>query len=345
MRFVAIADLHAHDWQDCSELLSTGRNSRLNDLLDSLNYVKEYCRRKKIKNVFVLGDVFHARGVIKVNVFSEVYAFFSQWSREADLSFLVGNHDWNFDLKSHSLEAFARFGKVVARPQAMVWENIYGSSYCNDQAVLKDLIKKVRKDKYDVVLMHQGIGGVPAGNGYYIGELISKTELPKDKIVLSGHYHEHRRIQKNAWYVGSLLQLNWGDVGVKKYFLDVDTIRGTVTPVLSKGPSFVELEVAKSFVSDSVGPLVRGNFVRVKLASDKSSHAESIRDQLVRLKARFVTVATESSEDSSYVPLKTNEMDKLVAGYVRRSETKLNKKSLVRIGKEVVAAASEERKL
>jgi DNA repair exonuclease SbcCD nuclease subunit len=92
--FGIVSDLHYHDWQNYAKVDSSGKNSRLEDIKNCMSQVLSGTHEAGAKDLWVLGDVFHKRGMVDTISLS----YFSDFVAEArhfgiHLHVLVGNHD------------------------------------------------------------------------------------------------------------------------------------------------------------------------------------------------------------------------------------------------------------
>ena len=64
--FLLVADTHFHERSEFARQVD-GRNSRLQECVDSLKYVAEVATEKGLVTI-ILGDVFHVKGHVHTNV-------------------------------------------------------------------------------------------------------------------------------------------------------------------------------------------------------------------------------------------------------------------------------------
>ena len=83
--------------------------------------------------------------------------------------------------------------------------------------------------KYSVLVLHAGIVG---SDTYKMDEFNEQT-VPVGNIagdwdyVALGHYHEHKKVGKRAYYSGSTERLSFSEAGQKKGLVEVDLATGT----------------------------------------------------------------------------------------------------------------------
>ena len=254
MRVVVIADIHCHAHEQFATTLPGGRNSRFQNILDVLKEVETFCHKEEVDVLFVLGDVFHSRTKIDVDVYSATWlAFQSLCGSVKQAYILTGNHDQNSkDGRIHSLEAFRSFATVIDQPvlekvrvakQAYIEGsgarsilipggpieelNFAAHPFTTDMDSWKTFTKMLPPD-LDFFLFHQGV--VEANVGAFdiaIKAEVSYTDIPtsKAKWCLMGHYHKQQWLgeDRRAGYPGSPLQHGFAERLEEKGFLFFDT--------------------------------------------------------------------------------------------------------------------------
>ena len=92
-------------------------SSRYLDILKALCDIRDYCITNKVNFLFVAGDTFHKRGILKVAVIVPLQMVFESFEDNGIQVVLVGgNHD--YDSKSSNLTPYASiecFRGVVSR--------------------------------------------------------------------------------------------------------------------------------------------------------------------------------------------------------------------------------------
>ena len=78
--------------------------------------------------------------------------------------------------------------------------------------------------KYNVLVLHAGVEGA---NTYKMDEfneqVITPDQIPPDMdYVALGHYHKHSEVRKMMYYSGSTERSDFGEVGQRKGFIEVD---------------------------------------------------------------------------------------------------------------------------
>ena len=101
------------------------------------------------------------------------------------------------------------------------------------------------------------------------------------RLVLSGHYHNHKEVLPGVVSVGALTHQNWGDVGTLAGYMVVQP-DGNFTQHETSAPKFVNLEEG---VDDSE---VRGNYVRFYATIEADEEGVKIKNTLNSMGAKGV---------------------------------------------------------
>lgn len=294
MKALFVSDLHAHNHEQFATTLPGGRNSRFQAILNVLDEVRFLCHHHEVDVVFFLGDMFHSRTKVDVDVFGATWNAWRDIAGEVeDLYILVGNHDqYNKVGSVHSLEPFREFATVIDQPMI---ERVKGVSFAAHPFTtnMKQWHRFVEllPEGLDFFLFHQGICEAATGAfNISIKAEVSYTDMPLSKArwCLGGHYHKPQFIgeEKRVLYVGSPLQHGFGERDEKKSVILFDTESAhALTRIPTVAPSFLLFESAPEFFA----PMKHGFdptrfYVRVR-----TKH-QNVADQI---KAEYPTVQVE----------------------------------------------------
>lgn len=300
MRVVVIADVHCHQHEQFATTLPSGRNSRFQAILDVIGEVEIFCRKEEVDVLFVLGDVFHSRTKIDVDVYSATWCAFRDLCGAVNRAYiLTGNHDQGSkDGRVHSLEAFRAFATVIDLP-VIVRANsqlmFAAHPFTTDIDSWKTFIKMLPRD-LDFCLFHQGVCEATVGAfDLSVKAEVSYTDLPltKARWVLLGHFHKAQWLgeAQRAGFVGSPIQHNFGERLEEKGFLYFDGIDKRPQFVPTHGPRFVLYGTGAAFfdafaqdAGDPCAPWNRGDYIRV---------TECTQDQAEAIKREFPQIQVE----------------------------------------------------
>lgn len=288
-----ISDPHYHNWNTFAVSDANGLNSRLAILLESTKEAAIAIKEAGAKHLFVAGDTFHVRGTITPSVLHYVTETYKWIINELGLEvvMLAGNHDLETNDSVYSANAAASLQsigvQIVCGQQPFSVEvgdaNVHFISWRNSHAELLSDMKALRKrlegDNHDIVIHTSVNKAIPTMPD--VG--IDAQEL-KDigfRLVLSGHYHNHKEVLPGVVSVGALTHQNWGDVGTLAGYMVVQP-DGSFTQHETSAPKFVNLEEG---VDDSE---VRGNYVRFYATIEADEEGVKIKNTLNSMGAKGV---------------------------------------------------------
>jgi len=244
MKFAFVADIHLSKYGQDSIEESTGLPERLHGITNSLYSMVIYCRENNIKDVVIGGDILHGKSIIHALAQDIMLEFFDDGE---DITFWVidGNHDLSGkgeDAVSalRSLAKIPNVNWVSKEPQS--FENILFIPYSTN------VVKQVKEGEADILISHFGLSEGILNSGISLVSSISMTDLrPRYKLILLGHYHKPQEIiedDTSMYYVGSPIQLDWGEKGDDKRFLVVDSKTLEVEAVSTQGyRKFIEVDL------------------------------------------------------------------------------------------------------
>lgn len=233
------SDLHIHNHKD--------RVDRLQNCIDVLNWVFDEAAKNNCEYIFFLGDLFHERAKIDVRNYLKTFeVFMNHMIRDAadrDMYLLVGNHDMyhkeRWDINSvKPLSAIPRVHIVDAPTQIKIGGRKIDWLPHTENPV-KELcdLKNKNSGSGDILLGHISVHGALLNVCYgtkadviveFDGDMIPVDVNVFDdwKMTFLGHYHASQMIGDKVEYVGSPLELNFGEAFQQKHLivLDLDTL-------------------------------------------------------------------------------------------------------------------------
>jgi DNA repair exonuclease SbcCD nuclease subunit len=250
MKILVFSDLHLNEWKFGATILPNGLNSRLQDQLDVLKEIKDFCVKERIREVIFCGDLFHTHSKLSTTVLSCAAKALEDFrytfrNDNGGVHFLVGNHDIADKAgKYHGLEWLKSLGHCEVYDEPKHHPEWYHDGlaasflpFTDDRAVVEQFLKDVPENA--LVFMHQGVTGVPMGSGWVLNEILSANMIP-DRVMhcFTGHYHAHTRVSDKLTIVGSTTHQNWNDVGNLSGWVVFDTETREFTHYESKAPKF-----------------------------------------------------------------------------------------------------------
>ncbi|EIG7598544.1 metallophosphoesterase [Escherichia coli] len=327
-----ISDCHYHKWDAFSTTNAEGLNSRLEIQLEATKEAAIAMKKAGCKYMLVAGDTFHVRGTVSPSVLHYVTETYKWIINELDLTvvMLAGNHDLDLTVVmlagNHDLEtndsvysanaaaSLSSIGVVIVcgkRPHSIKIGDVtvHLISWRNNHAELisdlKALRKSVEGDNHDVVIhtsINKAIPTMPD-----VG--IDAQEL-KDigfRLVLSGHYHNHKEVIPGVISVGALTHQNWGDVGSLAGYMIVNP-DGSFSHYETSAPKFINLE------DDVADDQIRGNYVRFRAVIENDEEGIKYQNILKTMGAKGVVcnfIRKSSMMEGTASTTETSKIDSL----------------------------------
>lgn len=348
-----------------------GVPGRTDDILWACKTIREYCNAFDVDVVLVLGDLYHNRQAIEIDVNSKVAAFFEETKEEYNQEWVVfpGNHDMflRYSWEINSLTILRKHLTVIENVKLLdidghrFWVLPFITHEKAYMKVLKMIVKhKEFRPGQDNLLTHVGIRGATLNTCFMLKDwsIVNFDEFPF-KRVYTGHFHSKQQIGENIWYPGSPIPFKFdeGDVAHGFYVYDLDTDSHKFINIWKAGAKFFPDEVAPPQFMTLLDELldekkpedVENAMVRVALQRDYTSDEKlSIKKRLLDMGARDVRwmeikrkadtseVVDEVSENAS------NLHHNLFAAWVARDNIKdLDASILARCNDEVVHDGDE----
>ena len=250
IRLVHIADLHAGKTYD-------KRLNRNEDLLYALEQIENFIRENKTDFLIVAGDIFDKKipDTESLELISEFFVRVSELGTE--IVAIGGNHDSEKFLssllpwtKKYRVKLFPKFDRknfvyskgdiaFVAIPfisERAITELSEGEEKAKLEyaelmkKLLKFAAKNVENFKYKVLISHLFFANSKIGKSEVEITVSDAYAVPQAAIpdtfdyVALGHVHRYQRLEyapTEAYYCGSLYQLDFGESGQGKYFNSV----------------------------------------------------------------------------------------------------------------------------
>ena len=216
-KYIVFSDLHAHLFTDFAKTDKEYINTRLANIVNGLRDTLDIAKREH-RTVLFAGDLFHARGSVRSEVFNAVFKIISGY-RDVNIIMIRGNHDSsNNTLASpSSIEPFG-FLDNVRLFTGLDTLDINGDtltlvSYGEEYAEIKQFIKD---NPADIMMAYLGIEGSKGAGASSLDGAFTVGDLYPDKIVLLGHYHRSQKFTNNMLYVGNSVAHNFSDYDMHK---------------------------------------------------------------------------------------------------------------------------------
>lgn len=246
MKFAYTADIHLSKYgQDAIEETSN-LPERLHSIKTALIQIAEYCIANNIEIVIIGGDLLHSKSIIYAIAQKIMLDYFRKYP---NLIFYV--IDGNHDLSGKGSDVISALISLDNEPNVKriktdhkILENILMVPYSYN------MIKIIKGYTEDILISHFGLNeGILNSGISIVADVGLKDLIGNYKLILLGHYHKPQEIINDnisLYYVGSPVQLDWGEKNEEKRFLVIDTDTLEVESIPTIGyKKFLEYEITE----------------------------------------------------------------------------------------------------
>lgn len=249
MKFAFSADIHLSRYGQDKLEDESNLPERLDSLKRALDNMAMYCVENNIRVMVLGGDLLHGKSIIYAIAQDIMLDFFLHWCDLIKFYVIDGNHDLSG--KGHQVVSAL---KPLRHIPGMSWVPFNETLRIKNTLMVPygpDMVKTIKENSADVLISHFGLNEGVLNSGISIVADISLRDLiGKYKLVLLGHYHKPQEIIRediSLYYVGSPIQLDWGEKNDDKRFLVVDTETMEVESVPTSGyKKHIEFDISDS---------------------------------------------------------------------------------------------------
>lgn len=346
-KVIITGDIHIHAHR--------GDSRRVEDGLSCLEWVYETTRIAGLDTVIVAGDFLHHRFVLSSYAYAKACGIVSGAKEDGiNTIFLLGNHDMFYEDRwdVNSLVPMHDAATIIDKPTKLAIHGIdvdflpytpTPSKYINEAP----FIKPAR-----TLISHLAIANAILNSRYNIlsveddskeKEHIEAEKLHKWEKVWLGHYHYGQKVTSQVEYIGSPMQLTFGEAGQKKHIAiyDLETLESTYVPnkispqfhIVDNQSQIDNLDMTNAYVQMRSSEVIEAKF--------------DLRKKLSKLGAREIEFVPTEQDITATTTVALNNIsqffnnkDELVDHYVEGVEIPehLNRDILKQIGKEIIHA-------
>ena len=249
MKFAFTADIHLSKYGNDKIEDETNLPERLHSLKMALDHMAEYCVENNIRVMVIGGDILHGKSIIHAIAQDIMIDYFTHWSDMIRFYVIDGNHDLSG--KGHRVVSALKTLRTIP---SVTWIPFDEMARIGNMLMIPygpDMVDKIKKNSSKILISHFGLNeGVLNSGISIVAELSLKDLVGKYDLVLLGHYHKPQEIIRediSLYYVGSSIQLDWGEKNDEKRFLVVDTESLEVESIPTTGyKKHIELDVTNS---------------------------------------------------------------------------------------------------
>jgi len=267
MKFILTADLHLSLYGNDDINKESNLPERLHSIITSMENMIKYGIDNHIQNFVVAGDIFHNKSIIYSIAQSSLIDLVRKY-KTIDFILLDGNHD----MSSRTTNSISSLKSLDSEKNVHVIheiEQIENITFVPWKHVSKEYFSSITSD---YLISHFGVNEGKLSSGVSLVSDISSKDLSHFKFVLLGHYHANQNFTYNnteIYYVGSPIQLDWGEKHEEKRFLVVDSKKNEIISIPTSGyKKYFELEIKKDNVKEVLEEAKKlqeqGEFVRLR---------------------------------------------------------------------------------
>ncbi|KAJ1441119.1 hypothetical protein B484DRAFT_476493, partial [Ochromonadaceae sp. CCMP2298] len=175
--------------------------------------------------VIFLGDFWHIRGSLDVQVLNRVLKALGQWTQPVIM--IPGNHDQvTLGGQVHSLEPLVyafKPGQMLMIDEPAVCMGALWIPYRREAGLMRRVLKT--PTDVSIIFCHADVRGAMMNDNMVSKEGLEISDFPKNIPIFSGHFHKPHIVERGGsslCYVGSPYQTSLSEAGQSKYFYRVD---------------------------------------------------------------------------------------------------------------------------
>jgi len=282
MKFLYTADIHLSGYSQ--DKIVNNLPERLNSIKNVLNEMAEYAVSHDISTFIIGGDILHGKSLIHALAQSIMLDFFRSYQQQLEFIIIDGNHD----LGGRGKGAVSALKSLDNEPNVMRMEEWQKVGDIMFVPYSPDMVKHIKSGKAKFLISHFGLSEGILNSGMSIISDLSINDLAgRYKYVLLGHYHKPQSIKRediSLYYVGSPIQIDWGEKNEEKRFLIVDTETEIIESVPTTGyTKYCEFTITnedkESVMAIATALKAEGHFV--KLVMEETVDTSGMDDFIV----------------------------------------------------------------
>ncbi len=279
MKFAFIADIHLSRYSQDKIEDESNLPERLHSIRRALTEVAMYCKQHEIRHLIIGGDTLHGKSIIYAIAQDLMLQFFKNYDF-LQCIVIDGNHD----ISGKGVEVVSAL-RSLENIRNVRWVKFDQTYHLQPEDILfvpysYKLPQAIKDHKAKILISHFGLSEAVLNSGMSIISDVSVKDLVgKYELALLGHYHKPQEIigpNISIYYVGSLIQLDWGEKNDEKRFLVVDTDTMNVQSIpITDYKKHIEIELLSSNVDEALKA--------AKEAKDAGNHVKIIMKEPVDL--------------------------------------------------------------
>ncbi len=168
-----------------------------------MEFIVSTAKANGVNEIWVLGDLFHTHGIIRM----DVQSFWMSWAKTlgatAPTTLLVGNHDQKGDDQSEGRMSALDSLKWAPGVRVVDSPTVLGkATFLPHTHDAKRFAHWVSEANTSILVVHQTFNGASYENGFYAKDGLDPKLVEGFDVVISGHIHKTQNIA-NIFYPGT----------------------------------------------------------------------------------------------------------------------------------------------
>lgn len=274
--------------------LHYGVPGKLKDILWACRVIREYCRIAKIDVVVILGDLFHDRRSLEIDILCAVTEFFEETSTVFNQQWIVfpGNHDMflRHSWATNSLVPLNRHLTVIQDVKLLTIDDkrFWVLPFIQQEKAYMRVLRKIEThyQEGDILLTHIGVRGATLNTCFLLKDWSAVTfEYSKFKKIYTGHFHSKQDLNKQVYYPGSPIPFKFdeGDISHGFYVHDLDDSTHKFVNIWKAGQQFFPNEpfppqymtILDENVYMKTEEEISGNMIRIAIQKDYTTDEQN----------------------------------------------------------------------
>lgn len=285
-----------------------GAGSHQKSIITALTGISRYCEDNSISDVVVLGDLFHDRQFISIEVLCAAFEFFQSCKRRG-IRWIAypGNHDMflKYSWKVNSLKPFSDVLTIINDVKLLDFDGrrFWVLPFIYSEAAYMRVLANIEKQYKpgDTLLTHIGVRSSTLNVCFMLQDWsVVDFSDSKFETIYTGHFHLYQKVGRNVWFPGSIVPFKFDEGDSEHGFFVYDLSSGkhnfvniwdTIAkycPDMHRPPQYCTFH--DTLLADKSREEVAGNLIRVAVTREYSPNEKAtIRDRLMNLGARSVS--------------------------------------------------------
>lgn len=220
MKILMTADIH------------NGLSGKLKDTTWCMDIMRQYASEHDIEHVFVLGDLFHDRQNLGIDVICRVYDQL-KLTKEQGQNWVCfpGNHDMYLK-NSWSINSLKPLEQVLQVYDQITQICLGGQNFTivpfiHYEDKYMEQINQIKCRDNEILLTHIGVHNATLNECFLLKHwsIVDFINTPFKRIY-TGHFHCHQKVGDNVWFTGSPIPYRFDEGVVDHGFIVFDTDNG-----------------------------------------------------------------------------------------------------------------------